>query len=54
MGTPREPIHITKDGNKVLLPQPATGKEFSEKMNSFSDKFISRIKGIDGDLAPKS
>lgn len=50
MGTPRDPIHIEKDGEIYLLPQPKTGNEFSKKMNSFSDKFIDNINQVDGFL----
>ena len=50
MGTPRDPIHIAKDGDRTLLPQPSTGNEFSDKMNTFSDQFISEISDVDGFL----
>ena len=48
MGIPREPIHIINDNRKTLLYQKETGKEFSSKMNSFSDNYISKITKIDG------
>ena len=50
MGTPRDPIHVEKSGESFLLPQPNSGKEFSKRMNLFSDNFINSIKQVDGFL----
>jgi len=50
MGTTRDPIHIQENGTSFLLVQPKSGKEFSQKMNQFSDDFINSINKIDGFL----
>ena len=48
MGTPRDPIHIITEKNKTILYQKSTGLDFSSKMNSFSDDYLSKINEIDG------
>ena len=48
MGIPRKPIRIIHDNNKIILKQLDTGIDWSKKMNSFSKKYISAIKDIDG------
>ena len=44
MGTPRDPIHIITEDNKTILYQKSTGLDFSSKMDSFSDDYLSKIK----------
>lgn len=44
LGVPRDTIRIV---NKRLI-QPKTGKDLTEKMNKFSDKFLNNLKDIDG------
>ena len=48
MGIPRAPIHILNNGSKNLLYQKETGLDFSSKMISFSNKYLAKIKYIDG------
>ena len=48
MGIPRKPIRIINDNNNFQLHQNDTGLDFSKKINSFSDDYISKIKYIDG------
>ncbi|MAX09726.1 MAG: cytoplasmic protein [Candidatus Marinimicrobia bacterium] len=48
MGTPRKPIRIVRGKKKDSLFQSDTGLDFGEKMNKFSDKYISTIEGVDG------
>jgi len=48
MGTPRKPIRIVRGEKKDSLFQSDTGLDFGEKMNKFSDKYISTIEGVDG------
>ena len=48
MGIPRAPIHIISQDHKKILHQTETGKDFSPKMNSFSEKYLSKINQIDG------
>jgi uncharacterized protein YbbK (DUF523 family) len=36
LGVPREPIRIVKRGNELRLIQPATGLDFTEKMQQFA------------------
>lgn len=48
MGTPRDPIRIEQNGDKTLLVQPKTGKEFSSQMSKFSEEFCLKINRVDG------
>tara|TARA_B100000614_G_scaffold215927_1_gene200513 strand:- start:561 stop:1505 length:945 start_codon:yes stop_codon:yes gene_type:complete len=48
MGTPRDPIRIIKVDDKMTLYQEHTKKDFTKKMNDFSDKFMSKINLVDG------
>ncbi len=48
LGVPREPIRIVNGGDKPRLVQPATGKDFSERMRRFTTSFLNSLKDIDG------
>lgn len=44
LGIPRAPIRIVN--NRLI--QPKTGRDFTDKMNKFSDKFLNNLKNVDG------
>ena len=48
MGTPRDTIRIIENKEERLLFQPETGKDFSNKMDSFSKSYLRKVKDIDG------
>ncbi len=48
LGIPREPIRIVQKNNKLHLIQPFTKMELTQKMHSFSKKFLDKIIEIDG------
>lgn len=48
LGTPRDPIHIVRRGSEDILHQPATGRDLSERMNRFSEKFLRSLSDVDG------
>ena len=48
MGIPRKPIRIISDNDKIKLNQYDTEIDFSNKMNSFSENYISTIGQVDG------
>ena len=50
MGTPRDPVRLVYNNKKMSLIQPSTDKDFFNKMNSFSDKYLLEVKEIDGFL----
>jgi uncharacterized protein YbbK (DUF523 family)/uncharacterized protein YbgA (DUF1722 family) len=51
LGVPRSPIRIARDENKLpVLYQPATGKDVTKKMNSWSDKLLKSLNQIHGFL----
>jgi len=48
LGIPRDPIEIFLKNNKRHLVQPKTGKDLTQKMNNFSEKFLNKLKEVDG------
>lgn len=48
LGIPRDPIRIVIKNDKRRLIQPATRKDLSEKMMSFSTSFLQSLEDIDG------
>lgn len=51
LGVPREPISLKRDeSGTVRVFRPATGEDFTEKMEHFSRNFIENLKDIDGFL----
>lgn len=49
LGVPRDPIRIIEkeEGNPRLV-QPATGKELTDKMIKFADRYLSSLRDMDG------
>lgn len=47
LGIPRFPIRIVSTTNLRLI-QPTTGKDITDDMNEFSDKFLMSLKKVDG------
>ena len=48
MGVPRSPIKIIREEDKTYLYQTDTERDFSSKMNNFSEKYLSKITEVDG------
>lgn len=48
LGIPRDPVRIVGKDDDYKLLQPATGKDLTNKMNSFSRKFLTQLKDVDG------
>jgi uncharacterized protein YbgA (DUF1722 family)/uncharacterized protein YbbK (DUF523 family) len=48
LGIPREPIRVIQAKDKRMLYQPATGKDFSAKMNKFAESYLRSLDEIDG------
>ncbi len=48
LGVPRNPIRIILSGQQRRIVQPATGKDVTEKLRGFADKFLDKIEEIDG------
>ncbi|MFT9848787.1 YbgA family protein [Aneurinibacillus sp. REN35] len=48
LGTPRETIRIIRDKEEMRLIQPKSGLDVTEKMQAFSQAFISALTDIDG------
>jgi len=50
LGVPRDPIRIVMHDGRKLLLQPATGREVSSEMRSFSAGSLAPLLGVDGFL----
>ena len=48
MGTPRDPIKIINNEGKTYLYQETTRKDYAEKINDFSMKFLNKVEDVDG------
>ena len=48
MGVPRDPIKIVSVKNDERLLQPSTGKDYTDSMNAFSNKYLSSNLQVDG------
>lgn len=48
LGVPRDPIRLVKEGDKLHLRQPATGRDVTSEMNSFSAAFLSDLDQVEG------
>jgi uncharacterized protein YbgA (DUF1722 family)/uncharacterized protein YbbK (DUF523 family) len=48
LGVPRDPVRIVSKNGALYLLQPATGKDLSEKMRRFSNRFLTSLDEVDG------
>ncbi len=48
LGVPRDSIRIISKNSELRLVQPATGLDVTEKMRSFTARFLGSLSGIDG------
>ncbi|MDN7026187.1 DUF1722 domain-containing protein [Methanoculleus sp. FWC-SCC1] len=48
LGVPREPIRLVAPEGNVRLVQPATGRDLTERMETFTDTFLDSLREIDG------
>jgi uncharacterized protein YbgA (DUF1722 family)/uncharacterized protein YbbK (DUF523 family) len=48
LGVPRSSIRIVSENDEIRLVQPTTGLDVTEKMRSFSSRFLDSLSGIDG------
>ena len=48
LGVPRDPIRIQARGDEPRLVQPSSGRDLTEAMVTFSERFLSSLKEVDG------
>ncbi len=48
LGIPRSPVRVVLKDKIKKLVQPETGKDFTKKMNDFTNDFLKKIENIDG------
>jgi len=50
LGVPREPVRVVQKAKTVRLMQPATARDFTEEMQTFTEGYLSSLEGVDGFL----
>lgn len=50
LGVPRAPVRLVRVEGKVRLLQPATGRDLTEALQSFADRFLDSLPPVDGFL----
>lgn len=45
---PRQTLRLVKQGDDVRLMQPATGKDLTDEMNTFTEEFLNGLPDVDG------
>ncbi len=50
LGVPREPIRIVRKEDEDRLVQPDTGRDVTEEMDEFTEKFLDNLQEVDGFL----
>lgn len=48
LGTPRDPIRLVASGDRNRLVQPTTGRDLTDDMEAFGNRFLGRLDGVDG------
>jgi uncharacterized protein YbgA (DUF1722 family)/uncharacterized protein YbbK (DUF523 family) len=48
LGVPRDTIRLVSQANKIILYQPASGKEYTKEMMNYFFAFLDLIKDVDG------
>lgn len=48
LGAPRSPVRLVRVGRETRLVQPATGRDLTEAMHSFSKSFLDSLPPVDG------
>ncbi len=48
LGVPRDPIRIVAAAGGVRLVQPASGRDLTDRMETFADTFLNSLRDIDG------
>jgi len=48
LGVPRKPIRLVREGDEVILYQPATERRYTSEMVEFTEEFLSSLEDVDG------
>lgn len=48
LGVPRDPVRLVYEKDEIQLYQPASGKVYTEEMESYSLNFLNSLKEVDG------
>ncbi|MFX1389076.1 MAG: YbgA family protein [Promethearchaeota archaeon] len=48
LGVPRNPVRLVIEGEELKMIQPATNKDFTNKMNEFAYNFLNSLENVDG------
>jgi uncharacterized protein YbbK (DUF523 family)/uncharacterized protein YbgA (DUF1722 family) len=50
LGVPRDPLRIVNVGGRERLIQPRTGRDVTDQMDAFTDRFLASLPPVDGFL----
>jgi uncharacterized protein YbbK (DUF523 family) len=48
LGVPRDPVRLVRQDDRVHMVQPATGRDLTGAMSSFSKRFLGSLETVDG------
>jgi uncharacterized protein YbbK (DUF523 family) len=48
LGVPRDPVRLIRQDDRVHMVQPATGRDLTRPMSSFSKRFLDSLETVDG------
>ena len=50
LGVPRKPVRLVEEQGRILVLQPETGRDVTDEMTSFAERFLDEIPDVDGFL----
>src|SRR5436190_16987525 len=48
LGVPRDPVRLVRRVKELRMVQPATGRDLTEVMHAFAERFLSSLDDVDG------
>ena len=48
LGVPRDPVVLERRAGAAHMVQPSTGRDLTDEMNAFSERFLDSLEAVDG------
>jgi uncharacterized protein YbbK (DUF523 family) len=48
LGVPRDPVNLLHGGGRVRMVQPSTGRDLTDAMDAFAERFLGSLEAVDG------
>jgi uncharacterized protein YbbK (DUF523 family) len=48
LGVPRDPVRLVQRGEELRMVQPSTGRDLTDAMNGFAERFLDSLRDVDG------